>query len=179
MKGSSAKRAWLLALALAATVAAAGWVRSKEQSGVVAVVASTPRNGAPAERAEPQQQRRDAANPGATGSTIEMEKLSQRPVDRKFGEMFYPRSWQPPPPPVSARAPERPTAPPLPFSFFGRLVDDGTTVVFLNRQDDIYAVKAGDTIDGAYRIEEINGSAVVLTYLPLKQRQTLQIGSIQ
>jgi hypothetical protein len=71
MKGSSAKRAWLLALALAATVAAAGWVRSKEQSGVVA--ASAARNGAPAEPAEPHQQRRDAANPDATGSTIEME----------------------------------------------------------------------------------------------------------
>jgi hypothetical protein len=177
MKGSSAKRAWLLALALAATVAAAGWVRSKEQSGVVA--ASAARNGAPAEPAEPQQQRRDAANPGATGSTIEMEKLSQRPVAHKFGEMFHPRSWQPPPPPVSARAPERPSAPPLPFRFFGRLVNDGTTMVFLNRDDDVYAVKAGDTIDGAYRIEEIKRSEVVLTYLPLKQRQTLQIGTIQ
>ena len=175
MKGSSAKRAWLLALALAATVAAAGWVRSKEQSGVVA--AST--NEAPAERAEPQPQRLDAVNPGATGSSIEMGKLSQRPVARTFGEMFHPRSWQPPPPPISARAPERPSAPPLPFRFFGRLVDDGTTMVFLNQDDDVYAVKAGDTIGGAYRIEEIKGSEVVLTYLPLKQRQTLQIGTLQ
>jgi hypothetical protein len=177
MKASSKLRGWLLALALAATVAAAGWVGNREQSGVV--VAPAARNGAPAERAEPQQQRRDAANPGATGSTIEMEKLSQRPVARTFGEMFHARSWQPPPPPVSARAPERPSAPPLPFRFFGRLVDNGTTVVFLNRQDDIYAVKAGDTIGGAYRVEEINGSEVVLTYLPLRQRQTLQIGTLQ
>ncbi len=177
MKGSSALRGWLLALALAATVAAAGWVGNKEENGTVA--ASAARNGAPPDRAGPQQQRRDTVNPGATGSAIEMEKLSQRPVARKFGEMFHARSWQPPPPPVSARAPERPTAPPLPFRFFGRLIDDGTTVVFLNRQDDIYAVKAGDTIDGAYRVEEINGSAVVLTYLPLKQRQTLQIGTLQ
>lgn len=176
MRNSSAMRRWLLALALTATVAAAGWVGNKEQ-GVV-VVASTARSGA-AERAEPQQQRRDAASPGATGSTIEMEKLSQRPVARKFGEMFHARDWQPPPPPVVARAPERPSAPPLPFQFFGRLVDNGTTVVFLNRQDDIFAVKAGDTIGGAYRVEEINGSEVVLTYLPLRQRQTLQIGTLQ
>jgi hypothetical protein len=176
MKGSSKLRGWVLVLALAATVAAAGWVGSKEQS---VVVASTARNGAPAGRAEPQQQRRDAASPGAAGSTIEMEKLSQRPVARKFGEMFHARSWQPPPPPVSARAPERPSAPPLPFQFFGRLVDNGTTVVFLNRQDDIYAVKAGDTIGGAYRVEEISASEVVLTYLPLRQRQTLQIGTLQ
>src|SRR5262245_14792642 len=177
MKASSKLRGWLLALALAATVAAAGWVGNKEQSGVV--VATPARNGAPANQAEPQQQRRDAASPGATGSTIEMEKLSQRPVARTFGEMFHARSWQPPPPPVSARAPERPSAPPLPFQFFGRLLDNGTTVVFLNRQDDIYAVKVGDTIGGAYRVEEINGSEVVLTYLPLKQRQTLQIGTLQ
>jgi hypothetical protein len=52
-------------------------------------------------------------------------------------------------------------------------------VVFLNRQDDIYAVKAGDTIGGAYRVEEISASEVVLTYLPLRQRQTLQIGTLQ
>ena len=52
-------------------------------------------------------------------------------------------------------------------------------MVFLNQDDDVYAVKAGDTIGGAYRIEEIKGSEVVLTYLPLKQLQTLQIGTLQ
>jgi hypothetical protein len=176
MKGSSTMRRWLLALALTATVAAAGWVRSKEQNGVV--VASSARNAESPQQAEPPQRRADAENPGAAGSTIGLERLSQRPVARNFGEMFHPRSWQPPPPPVSARAPERPTAPPLPFRFFGRLVEDGRTVVFLDRQDEIYAAKVGDTIGGTYRVEEIKGTEVVLTYLPLKQRQTLQIGTI-
>ena len=55
---------------------------------------------------------------------------------------------------------------------------DGRTVVFLDRQDEIYAAKVGDTIAGAYRVEEINGTEVVLTYLPLKQRQTLPISNI-
>jgi Tfp pilus assembly protein PilP len=86
---------------------------------------------------------------------------------------------RPEPPPEMKRKPEPPRAPPLPFQFFGRMVENGTTMVFLNRQDDVFAVKAGDTIGSTYRVEEINGSEIVLTYLPLKQRQTLPIGSIQ
>jgi hypothetical protein len=175
MRNSSTKRRWLLALALVATVAAAGWVGSKEQNGVV--VASIARDAESLQRAAPPQSQAAGANPGAAGSAIALDRLSQRPVARNFGEMFHPRSWAPPPAPVAARAPEKPSAPPLPFRFFGRLIEDGKTVVFLDRQDEIYAAKAGDTI-GPYRVEEINGTEVVLTYLPLKQRQKLPIGGI-
>jgi hypothetical protein len=176
MRNSIAIRRWVLAAALVATVAAAGWVGDKpDADGVVAATGA----GKRAQQAQPPERPRAAPGPGADGAVIDLEKLRQRSAPGKVGEMFGSRSWQPPPPRVSARAPERPSAPPLPFRFFGRLLDNGTTVVFLNQQDDVYAVKAGDTIAGAYRVEEINGSEVVLTYLPLKQRQTLQIGTLQ
>jgi len=174
MMNSNTLRRWLLASALVATVAAAGWVGSKEQNGIGAA------NGSDgAERAEAPRRQPAPANPAA-GPAIDMEKLSQRPVARSFGEMFHSRNWQPPPPsPAAGRAAEAPRAPPLPFRFFGRLVEDGKTIVFLDRQDEIYAAKAGDTIAGSYRVEEINGTEVVLTYLPLKQRQRLPISSIE
>ncbi len=38
-------------------------------------------------------------------------------------------------------------------------------------------LKPGDVIDNIYKLEEVNDSAVVLTYLPLSQRQTLSIGT--
>jgi hypothetical protein len=177
MKNStSLLRRWLLAVALVATVAAAGWVGDGPQEDrVIAVVGAG--EGAHAQQAPPPERRPGAA--GADGALIEMEKLKQRTAPGKVGEMFSSRNWQPPPAPVAARAkPEPPRAPPLPFRFFGRLVEDGRTVVFLDRQDEIYAAKVGDTIGGAYRVEEINGTEVVLTYLPLKQRQTLPIGTI-
>lgn len=170
MRESSPLRRWLLAIALAATVAAAGWVGGNQEGGRVALVATgeDARPGAPEAAA--------AASPAAEGQEIELDKLRQRAVAREFGEMFPAR--QPELPPEIARKPEPPRAPPLPFQFFGRMVDNGATVVFLNRNDDVYAVKEGDTIGSSYRVEEINGSEIVITYLPLKQRQKLPIGAI-
>jgi len=169
-------RRWLLAVALVATVAAAGWVGDgPEGDRVVAPTGGD--EGARAQQATPPERRPVAARPGTDGALIDTEKLKQRTSNGKVGQMFS--SPQPPPPPVAARMkPEPPRAPPLPFRFFGRLVEDGKTVVFLNLQDDTYAVKAGDTIAGSYRVEEISGTEVVLTYLPLQQRQTLPIGTI-
>lgn len=171
MKESSAVRRWALAIALAATVAAAGWVGGNQEGGRVAAL-----DAGEGARPEAPERRSDAAGPAADGPAVDLERLKQRDVTRKFGEMFPAR--EPPPPPPSSRIPEPPRAPPLPFRFFGRLVEDGRTVVFLDRQDEIYAAKVGDTIAGAYRVEEINGTEVVLTYLPLNQRQTLPIGAI-
>jgi len=175
MKEASAIRRWLLAAALAATVAAAGWVGGNQEGSRVALVA-TGDDARPAQAAEPDARARPAGE-GAQGADVDLEKLKQRDVTRNFGEMFPASNWQPPPPPM-ARKPEPPRAPPLPFQFFGRMVENGTTVVFLSRQDDVFAVKEGDTIAGSYRVEEINGTEVVLTYLPLKQRQTLPISNI-
>jgi hypothetical protein len=174
MKESSAFRRWSLAVALAATVAAAGWVGGNQEGSRVALVA-TGEDARLAQAGTPDAQAgaatRDADNPA-----IELEKLKQRPVATDFGEMFPARQ---PPPAAAVVKPAPPRAPPLPFQFFGRMVENGTTMVFLNRQDDVFAVKAGDTIGNTYRVEEINGSEIVLTYLPLKQRQALPIGSIQ
>jgi hypothetical protein len=177
MKESSALRRWVLAAALVATVAAAGWVGGKPDGDGVAAATGA---GERTQQAQPPERPRAAPRAGADGALIDLEKLGQRFAPGKGGEMFPSRSWQPPPPPPAAARgkPEPPQAPPLPFRFFGRLVQDGKTVVFLDRQDEIYAAKVGDTIAGAYRVEEINGTEVVLTYLPLKQRQTLPISNI-
>lgn len=177
MNSTPLARRWLLAVALVGTVAAAGWVGDDTEGD--RVVAATGAGEARAQQERPPERRPGAAGPVADGVLIDTEKLKQRTAPGKVGEMFSSRNWQPPPPPAARRKPEAPRAPPLPFRFFGRLVDNGTTVVFLNRQDDVYAVKVGDTLDGAYRVEDISGSEVVLTYLPLKQRQTLPIGTLQ
>jgi hypothetical protein len=176
MNSTPLLRRWLLAVALVGTVAAAGWVGDDVEGD--RVVAATGAGEARAQQDSPPERRPGAAGSAADGALIDTEKLKQRTAPGKVGEMFSSRDWQPPPPPVARGKPEPPRAPPLPFRFFGRLLDNGTTVVFLNRQDDVYAVKAGDTIDGIYRVEDISGSEVVLTYLPLKQRQKLQIGPI-
>jgi hypothetical protein len=88
------------------------------------------------------------------------------------GEFVEAARGAPPSPLPSAQ----PQAPPLPFAFMGKLVDAETTIVFLTRDDRTYLVRLGDTVDAAYRIEEIGQETMTLTYLPLGVRQSLGIG---
>ena len=43
-------------------------------------------------------------------------------------------------------------------------------------QDRNYVARVGDTMDGTYRVDSIDDNGVVVTYLPLKQKQTLAFG---
>ena len=98
-------------------------------------------------------------------------------------EAFGNKSWLPPPPPPppapAPAAPERPpkpTAPPLPFRFVGMLeAKNEPPTAFLSMGDALHVVKVGDVIDGTYRIEALSPAKVVVTYLPLKQQQTLGV----
>lgn len=93
---------------------------------------------------------------------------------------FVASSWlPPPPPPVEAppAAPEPvapPTAPPLPFVYLGELdAKAAKPQVFLSSGDRLLIVAPGEVVDGQYRIESISDSDVVLTYLPLNEKQVL------
>jgi hypothetical protein len=111
--------------------------------------------------------------------------LSQRRREANAGETanaFESKSWYVPPPPPPPAPPAKllppppPTAPPLPFTYLGRYEDSAKPVIFLVRGDRVLLVRAGDVIEGTYRVEGIVGTALGLTYLPLKIRQSLDIG---
>jgi hypothetical protein len=80
---------------------------------------------------------------------------------------------QPPP------QPPPPQAPPLPFTYMGKLIDDGRIVVFLTQGEDNYVVRPGDTIDRTYRVDAVTEESLSLTYLPLGQKQQLVFGGAQ
>lgn len=73
----------------------------------------------------------------------------------------------PPPPPPA------PVAPALPFTYLGRMVEEDNTVLFLSNQDQSYSVKVNSVLDKNYRVDSINNTEVVFTYLPLNIQQTL------
>lgn len=72
--------------------------------------------------------------------------------------------------------PPEPIAPPLPYNYLGKIMEDGKTVIFLGKQDNNYSVRIGETLDGLYRLDEISDQAVTLVYLPLSKKQMLPIG---
>jgi hypothetical protein len=53
----------------------------------------------------------------------------------------------------------------------------GGTTVFLTQGDRMLVARAGDLLGNQYRVESVSASAVTFIFEPLKQRQTLTIGS--
>lgn len=115
----------------------------------------------------------------------QLPAVAAHPAAGTVTNVFAATSWQPasaplPPPivapaltPVSTAAP---TAPPMPFRFIGRYGDADSQIVMLVKDDRLYLVAVGETIDNVYRIERVSGSMVELTYLPLKLKQSLSTG---
>ena len=68
-----------------------------------------------------------------------------------------------------------PAAPPLPFRYLGKIVNDSNTSVYVVNGDTDHAVALGSIVDGAYRVEALSETAIVFTYLPLGLQQTLPI----
>lgn len=107
---------------------------------------------------------------GQGEETAMIQEIRPRPPAPGVAKAFTARDWTP------ATSPPPPTAPPLPFVFLGKKLEDGHWQVFLGQDDRTYIVRENEAIDGLYRVEAIRLPAMTLTYLPLRQRQTLDIG---
>lgn len=94
--------------------------------------------------------------------------------------LFASHSWTPPsPPPLpppKALPPPPPIAPPVPFTYLGKKLEDNIREVYLARGDLTYIVREQSVIEGIYRIDAIKPPQLTLTYLPLNQIQMLTIG---
>ena len=91
-------------------------------------------------------------------------------------DLFPSQTWYIPPPPPKPAPPPPPQAPPLPFRFLGLWEESGQTAVFVSDGPRDLVLKAGDTVDGRYKVDAIGHGLVRLVYLPLNQTQTLSYG---
>lgn len=157
------RRHLMLGIALLATLAATVWVSRWETGEERATAPARPRPSRPpaAERAA-----------DAVALTIPAPRA---PGEGTITDLFAPRSWRAAPTPTAPTAPP-PSAPPLPFTYLGKLIIDGEVVVFVSTAERNFAVRKGDLIDGTYRIDQIAPPTLSLTYLPLNEKQTLEIG---
>jgi hypothetical protein len=72
----------------------------------------------------------------------------------------------------------RSEAPPVPFVYAGKLATGGSMIAVLTKQDrSYYFVRAGDTLEGTYRVEALDGQRVVLKHLALGIEQTLSFSA--
>jgi hypothetical protein len=115
--------------------------------------------------------------------------LSQlvRPTDalaeKPAADPFARRSFAPKAETAAAQPPAPPQAPPLPFRYLGKMIEDGELAVFLARGDESYSIKKpatkkGHRLDDNYRIDKVTEERITFTYLPLKIQQTLDIPAV-
>ena len=167
----------------AALVLAAGLVLFGDTAPETGLAEPVERRATPAAPRTPTASARDGAV--AIARLVPRETLIGAAGDR-FGEgensLFARHDWTPPPPPPSnqplaaAPPPPPPSAPPLPFTYLGKSLQDGVWEIYLARGERTYLVRDGATIDGTYRVDAIRPPVLNLTYLPLDQSQQLNIG---
>lgn len=166
MAATTKKRQWFLGGALILTLGAVAWASQFENSDAEATVASvshkTTRHESDAEAA---QQATPHIEPSARYSDS-VKDIFALPVS------------QPPPVQMPQEIIE-PAAPPLPFTYMGRVVENGSEAIFLATAQQNYMARSGDVLESHYRIDSIGDGQVVFTYLPLKSVQTLEIGESQ
>lgn len=160
-----------LAGALAATLLATWWASSFENESED-LLAPTVRRQAPTAVTGARSVANDfiasAPQPAAASA-------SGRAAWPQAGALLIPA----PPPPPSIEAPVTPVAaeplPPLPFKYVGVIGEESQQAVILMQGENVHILKAGESVDDLYRIERITHARIEFLYIPLSQRQTLEI----
>lgn len=101
-------------------------------------------------------------------------RLAQANVD-----LFPEQTWYvppPPPPPPPYVPPPPPQAPALPYAYMGRWLEGGETTWYLVRGTLPVSVRAGQVLDGVWRLETVRAGMLDFTYLPLNQTRSLRTG---
>ena len=105
--------------------------------------------------------------------SLDLSKLERVKPEAPAADPFAPKSFAAPQEQQPA-ARARPEAPPLPFRYLGKLIEDGKLSVFLANGDESVTAVAGQRI-GDYRVDKVTESEVQFTYLPLKTKQSLPL----
>jgi len=129
----------------------------------------------------------DAPTSATAASSVRLDRLDARqravqvitqPGTPRAAQplLFDAVSWQPPAPKVVMAAPPKPVAPPFPYAYMGGLLEDGVRTAFFSKGERALPVKAGETIDAVYRVDEMTDKQMTLTYLPLNETLVVMLG---
>lgn len=169
--GRLGKRQYALAAGLAVAVAATLWAAQLEDAAEAPGVALA---------AVPTAKPRAAPSPVASAPAAPpaWEAAAREPWPEASGAQLA--AWMPPPPPpapaappVQAQPPAAPVAPPFPYQLIGRLEEGGQHLALLTGPNRSLSAKAGDVIDGQWRVDRVEPSGLALTWLPAQQAQNI------
>lgn len=64
-----------------------------------------------------------------------------------------------------------------PFIYAGKIIEDGSLVVFLIEGEKSHAVKSGDLIEDTWKVKSITPTTMTLKNIPLKIEIQMEIGA--
>jgi hypothetical protein len=168
------QRRSLLFIALAGVAGWSAWLAinepaSEADSGLVEVAEPVARTRSPAPNVVGAARTRAPAHSQDATPRLALSRAN----------LFPEQTWfvaPPPPPPLVYVPPPPPQAPALPFSYMGRWQEAGQTTYYLARGTLPVSVRAGQVLDGVWRLEPVTGSLLNFTYLPLNQTRSLRTG---
>ncbi len=138
-------------------------------TSAVSTASSSPRTAAPA-----------STHTETIRPLLKRETLYGTGQNKAPATLFANRDWTPPPITGHIAAKQQPTAPPLPYIYLGKKIEDGVCEVYLGRGEQSLIVREKTVIDGTWRVDKITFQpptmTMTITYLPLNQAQLLNIG---
>ncbi|WP_256077343.1 hypothetical protein [Massilia sp. YIM B04103] len=176
-------RSLLLYGALAFVLAASVWTHMQRQddASTQAEARFTPRGALSTQLGSAAARPVASVAPAAVAESG-ASRLGASAPDASIANLFAAANWDaspaPPPPPAAVPAPAPPQAPALPFEYLGRteaVGEAGGMLIHLRRGSEMFSVRAGDSIDAQYRLDQVGEDALQISYLPLSSKQTLII----
>lgn len=112
----------------------------------------------------------------ASAPLLDLSRLSRERKGDSLQEIFAVPQPVIPAPVVAKPEPVTvPSAPPLPFTYLGRMKKGERTTLYLLRNQEMVIAEEGATLEGGYRLERISETTAHFVYLPLGTPQPLGI----
>src|SRR5947208_16385406 len=159
-----------IAVLIALLAGAAAWVAIDLRGPAAPNSAKAPASGAP----------QDPEHVAAPASETKQPGIPARSaLGRIAADPFSAQAWLPRRKPAVVSEPPVAVVPPLPYRSAGQFHRDSGMEVYVARGEEIYPVKAGDTLDGQYKVDSVSATEVSFIYLPSGARQTVQFSALK
>jgi hypothetical protein len=184
--------------ALAATLLVTAWLALQPAAEPEPAVALPTRPASPDRSAVARAPTPSAAGPSRPGAAGTESPLTTRPAEppASSAEVRTRSAWgplsseslaawsppEPPPPPtkpVNAPVgppppPPKPPTPAFPYKWIGQLIDSSGPIALLDSPQRSTGARAGDVLDGRWRIDKVTDGQIDLTWLPTNEPVTVR-----
>jgi len=107
---------------------------------------------------------------------LKRERMPEKVIGEPFGALVPPA---PPRPVAVARAPAAPVAIPFPYRYAGQIsLPSGETQVYLTKGSELLLVKAGDVLEGVFRVTSVGEEALEVVHVATQVATLLQYTSL-